>query len=83
MIQACSNIGLSTGVMAKLGLDSSAFGLSVQKKLIHNRMQRTKRFSALSGMLGAALAITAHAGEKTWDFETDPFEEFPFITSTQ
>jgi len=55
----------------------------VQKKLIHNRMQRTKRFNALSGMLGAALAITAQAGEKTWDFETDPFEEFPFITSNQ
>ena len=46
-------------------------------------MQRTKRFSVLSGLLGTALAFSANAGEKTWDFETDPFEEFPFITSTQ
>jgi len=29
------------------------------------------------------MAISANAGEKTWDFETDPFEEFPFITSNQ
>ena len=29
------------------------------------------------------IGFQANAGEKTWDFETDPFEEFPYIASSQ
>ena len=46
-------------------------------------MNKTKKTGLFSVLLGSAMAISANAGEKIWDFETDPFEEFPFITSNQ
>ena len=46
-------------------------------------MHTSNKIKLFSAVLGSALAASAHAGEKTWDFETDPFEEFPFITSNQ
>ena len=38
-----------------------------------------------AGVSVATLGIgfSANAGEKTWDFETDPFDEFPYIASSQ
>ncbi len=38
-----------------------------------------------AGVSVATLGIgfQANAGEKTWDFETDPFDEFPYIASSQ
>jgi len=44
-----------------------------------------KRLMGFAGVSVATLGIgfQANAGEKTWDFETDPFDEFPYIASSQ
>jgi len=46
-----------------------------------NTKSRKPWFAALAAAGLCTLAL--HAGERTWDFETDPFEDFDFIQSTQ
>jgi hypothetical protein len=48
---------------------------------MENKNRRTLKWSALA--VGAAFALSAQAGERTWDFETDPFDDFEYVESTQ
>ena len=48
---------------------------------MENNNRRKMKWSALA--VGAVFALSAQAGEKTWDFETDPFDDFDYIDSTQ
>ena len=48
---------------------------------MENMNRRKMKWSALA--VGAVFALSAQAGEKTWDFETDPFDDFEYIESTQ
>jgi hypothetical protein len=48
---------------------------------MENKNRRTLKWSALA--VGAAFALSAQAGERTWDFETDPFDDFEYVESNQ
>ena len=66
------------------GYPSALFAL-IKVMIKRHKNSLGKRLMGFAGVSVATLGIgfPANAGEKTWDFETDPFDEFPYIASSQ